>query len=1048
MFNHLKIGTKILLIITLVSILAISISGYIGYDTAKQSLTEESFNKLTAVRELKANQIEAYFQQISDQVLTFSEDRMIVKAMMAFKTGFQNLETELDITDMSDIDLKLQAYYQNEYLTRLLPNLDEDKVQVSVSDYWPTDDNHRILQSLYISSNPQPTGSKQLLDFAEDISHYSKAHKIYHPVIRNYLEKFGYYDIFLVDNNGHIVYTVFKEVDYGTSLLTGPYKNTHFAAAFKAAQASADKNFVKLVDFEPYHPSYNNQASFIASPIFDGEEKIGVLIFQMPEDKINNIMTNNLQWSKVGLGMSGETYLVGDDYTLRNQSRFLIEDRDNYFKMLAQIGVSEKLRTKMHNLNMSIGLQKVKTLGTEAALRGETGTQIFSDYRGVPVLSSYKPLNIKDVHWVIISEIDKAEAFFYVYSLRNQILLSLLGLVVMVLVVSLVFAKTLTRPLNALTAKAIELSKGNLNVQIEADTYGQDEIGDLARSCHIMQQSLNQLVEELKIHQDNLEIKVIERTKELKTASQRIKSIVANASDAIITIDAEKNIVLFNPASENIFGYPVDEVLGESINILLPHAARKNHDEEINKFQNQSSASNKLMGKRREVYGQRKDGTLFSAEASISKMLLENKIFFTAFLRDISERKQMEQQLHEAFQTIKAQKERMENELKIGHEIQMSMVPLIFPPFPNHQEFDVYAILKPAREVGGDFYDFFFIDEDHFCLCIGDVSGKGVPSALFMAVTKTLIKSRASNDLSSASILTHVNDELSRENESCMFVTVFLAISNIKSGEMVYTNAGHNPPYIKRKDGTIERLDQRHGPIIGAVEGIAFKESKTVLAKLDVLLTYTDGVTEAMDSEKHLFSEDRLAKNLEVNSYSSVKDMVNSIASSIEEFEGGTEQTDDITVLAIQYRGEAENTRRYNLKITVSNRLPEIVRANKEFNEFAQQYDLPKTLSRKVNLVLDELLNNIISYAYQDDKEHDIEIRVILLDKYLTIVIVDDGIPFNPFSNENLPTVDLPLEERQIGGLGIHLVHKVMDQVYYQRRINQNEVKLVKKIKD
>jgi sigma-B regulation protein RsbU (phosphoserine phosphatase) len=203
-----------------------------------------------------------------------------------------------------------------------------------------------------------------------------------------------------------------------------------------------------------------------------------------------------------------------------------------------------------------------------------------------------------------------------------------------------------------------------------------------------------------------------------------------------------------------------------------------------------------------------------------------------------------------------------------------------------------------------------------------------------------------------------------------------------------------------------------------------------------------------MDSEKHLFSEDRLAKNLEVNSYSSVKDMVNSIASSIEEFEGGTEQTDDITVLAIQYRGEAENTRRYNLKITVSNRLPEIVRANKEFNEFAQQYDLPKTLSRKVNLVLDELLNNIISYAYQDDKEHDIEIRVILLDKYLTIVIVDDGIPFNPFSNENLPTVDLPLEERQIGGLGIHLVHKVMDQVYYQRRINQNEVKLVKKIKD
>jgi len=1043
MFNHLKIGTKILIIIALVSTLAISISGYIGYDIAKQSLTEESFNKLTAVRELKANQIEAYFQQISAQVLTFSEDRMIVEAMRAFTTGFQNIETDLNIADMGEIDLKLEAYYQNEYLTSLLPNL--DKVQVSVSDYWPNNNTQRILQNLYISSNPQPTGSKHLLDFAEDISRYSKAHKIYHPLIRNYLEKFRYYDIFLVDNNGNIVYTVFKEVDYGTSLLTGPYKNTHFAAAFKAAQASADKNFVKLVDFEAYHPSYNNQASFIASPIFDGKEKIGVLIFQMPEEQINNIMTNNQQWSKVGLGMSGETYIVGDDYTLRNQSRFLIEARDNYFEMLAEIGVSENIITQINNLNTSIGLQKVNTLGTQAAFRGETGMQIIPDYRGISVLSSYKPLNIKGVNWVILSEIDKSEALLYVYSLRNQILLWLIGLVVMVLFISLVFAKTLTRPLKVLTTKAIELSKGNLNVQIEAEAYEQDEIGDLAKSFHVMQQSINKLVEELKLHQDHLEIKVIERTKELKTASQRIKSIVENASDAIITIDAEKNIVLFNPASENLFGYPVDEVLGKSINILLPEAARKHHNEEINKFQN-DSISSKLMGTRREISGQRKDGSFFSAEASISKMRLENKMFFTAFIRDITERRQMEKQLHDAFQIIKAQKERMENELIIGHEIQMSMLPLIFPPFPNHQEFDVYAVLKPAREVGGDFYDFFFIDEEHFCICIGDVSGKGVPSALFMAVTKTLIKSRASNDLSSASILTHVNDELSRDNESCMFVTVFLAISNIKSGEMVYTNAGHNPPYIKRQKGTIERLEQRHGPIIGAMEGITFKENKTHLAKRDILLTYTDGVTEAMDSEKHLFSEYRLAKDIEDNSYISVKDMVNSIVSSVEEFAGEAEQADDITVLAIQSRVDTENTTHYSINITISNRLPEIAQVNKEFNDFAKQYDVPKTVIRKVNLVFDELINNIISYAYQDEKQHKIEIQTILFDNYLTIVITDDGIPFNPFHNENFPNVDLSLEERQIGGLGIHLVHNVMDQVSYQRRTNKNEVKLVKKI--
>ena len=225
-----------------------------------------------------------------------------------------------------------------------------------------------------------------------------------------------------IDAGGHVAYTVFKEVDYGTSLLTGPYKDTNFAQAYKAAASAKDKDFVKLVDFEPYHPSYNAPASFISSPIFDGDEIIGVLLFQMPIDKINDIMTNKHQWAKVGLGQSGETYIVGDDFLLRNQSRFLIEDRENYLKLIQKIGLSQETISKIDNFNSTIGLQPVKTQGTEAALQGETGTQIFSDYRGVPVLSSYKPLNISDVNWAIMSEIDEAEAFSQVRKLRNNIL--------------------------------------------------------------------------------------------------------------------------------------------------------------------------------------------------------------------------------------------------------------------------------------------------------------------------------------------------------------------------------------------------------------------------------------------------------------------------------------------------------------------------------------------------------------------------------------------------------------------------------------------------
>ena len=190
--------------------------------------------------------------------------------------------------------------------------------------------------------------------------------------------------------------------------------------------------------------------------------------------------------------------------------------------------------------------------------------------------------------------------------------------------------------------------------------------------------------------------------------------------------------------------------------------------------------------------------------------------------------KQSMDELQATYAIIKKHSDRMEQELNVGHDIQMSMLPLEFPPFPERSEFSLHATLKPAREVGGDFYDFFFVDDDHLCLVVGDVSGKGVPAALFMAVTKTMIKSQATDDPSPASIITRVNDDLSADNPASMFVTLFIAIVNTRTGEFRFTNAGHNPPYILRGD-KLECLDQRHGPIIGAVEGVAFREDRASL---------------------------------------------------------------------------------------------------------------------------------------------------------------------------------------------------------------------------
>ncbi len=400
-------------------------------------------------------------------------------------------------------------------------------------------------------------------------------------------------------------------------------------------------------------------------------------------------------------------------------------------------------------------------------------------------------------------------------------------------------------------------------------------------------------------------------------------------------------------------------------------------------------------------------------------------------------------QLQQAFALIEKQKERMEEELNVGRDIQMSMLPLDFPAFPDHDEFFIHATMQAAREVGGDFYDFGLPDKDHLYVCVGDVSGKGVPAALFMAITKALIKSRASNDLSTASILTHVNEEIEANNEACMFVTVFLGIINIRTGEMVYTSAGHNPPYIRRHDGSLQRLDQMHGPVIGAAEGIAYREDRTTLGKNDFLLLYTDGVTEAMDPDYQLFEEHRLVRLLETAHFDTPKNLVEETVASVKAFENGAEQADDITVLALQFCNQPPAVEAVVHKMAIKNRLSEIDRVNSEFEVFVGQQGIPQSATRQLKLVFDELLNNTISYGYKDDEEHEIDIRVEVLDQRLLVTIVDDGVPFNPFTRE-APDISLDIDEREIGGLGIHLCQQIMDEASYKRGIDKNQITLIK----
>lgn len=508
----MKIGVKITCTFFLIAFLSMTVISVISYLRAKQSLEKQSFEKLTAVREMKAGQIEDYFQIINDQITSSAENPMIIDAMRDFKNGFNNITSELNVPKdkLEQIQKKVDTYIDSEYINRLKKNLVPDS-QISSIKF---ESKAVLLQNLYGASNPFKTDEKNKLLDAQDGSSYTKAHAKYHGLFKSFLDKFGYYDIFLIDHEtGNIVYTVYKEVDFTTSLLSGPFKNTNLASAFKATNGSAQKDFTKLVDFKPYLASYNAQASFIACPIFDGDKKIGVLAFQMPIDKINDIMTNKQNWSKVGLGNSGETYIVGEDYTLRNQSRFLIEDSTNYLQMLQDINVNKNTIEKIKQFRSSIGLQVAKTKGSIEALQGITDTQTFPDYRGVSVLSAFKPLKIMDMHWGLMSEIDESEAFENVTTLRNNILIAFASLLVIVFITSYFVSRAITSPLKELTVDALELAKGNLEVEII--TGRKDEIGVLASSFKTMQSSINALISDLRHINHNLEEKVIERTTEL-----------------------------------------------------------------------------------------------------------------------------------------------------------------------------------------------------------------------------------------------------------------------------------------------------------------------------------------------------------------------------------------------------------------------------------------------------------------------------------------------------------------------------------------------------
>lgn len=533
-----KLGTKVLsgfLAAVIITILSISI---VSYNIASDGMHHEGIQKLTAIREIKGSQIESYFQNVRNQVETYSENRMIIDAMKDFKSSFHSIKNELDVDQdaLNAMQNSIRSTYESEFIPKLSENLGRS---VSVGKYVPNDASTEILQYHYISKNSHPTGSKNGLEAANDGSTYSRHHKKYHHSINNYLEKFGYYDIFLVDpDTGHIVYSVFKEVDYATSLLNGPYKDTNLAEVFRAARNAKSTEFIKLEDFKPYHPSYNAQASFIASPIYEDNQKVGVLIFQMPVDNINSIMTSDHKWSEVGLGASGETYLVGDDYKMRSQARFLIENKKAYLELMKEVGTSSDVVKALDHMDSSIGLQDVKTDGTEDAISGNTDARIFSDYRNVPVLSAYRPLAIKDMHWAIMSEIDEVEAFADVYSMRNIVLIISITVLILVGAFAIFFSrKVIVQPIQIMNAAVDDLRDGDGDLTYRLPDLGNDEIGQTAKSLNGFMEKIQKVLIDVNGGSEQLSIAAQQISETAQTLSSTASEQAASVEETSASLE-------------------------------------------------------------------------------------------------------------------------------------------------------------------------------------------------------------------------------------------------------------------------------------------------------------------------------------------------------------------------------------------------------------------------------------------------------------------------------------------------------------------------------
>lgn len=524
-WDRTTIRAKLFFLLLLIGITPIALMGTMTYVRSIGDLEKVAYNQLTSIRETKKHQIEDYFARIEDQVITLSEDWMTVEAMVAFTQGYEFLHSSsptLYQDNQEQYDSNLLKFYQSE--VELTPGAPEG----SAERWMPQPGVARILQSLYISENPNPDGKKQALDQAPDESLYSHHHERFHPIYRNYSNRFGFHDLMLIAPDGAVVYSVAKEFEYATNLLTGPYKDTNLARVFENAKAAENSDRSFIVDFEHFEPSNNIPAAFVASPIYNDDQLVGVLVFQLSILKINSIVTVMGQWEEIGLGKTGQILLVAKDRTLRNNDRQLSEDPQGFLNKLRRGGMDEKTVDMVDETDTTILLQLPDGKFEQAIISEKAGVGEFSTGLRDHLLAAYSPLDIDGLDWFIVATMGRDEAFGLANKIGRSILFNFGIVLLIVFLFGAPIIRAISQSIKTVSRELEDLASGEADLTRRIPEKCSGEMGLLACSFNTLMDNLSQMVKQVQ----RVGIQVTTSTTQIAASARQLESTVAEQASS------------------------------------------------------------------------------------------------------------------------------------------------------------------------------------------------------------------------------------------------------------------------------------------------------------------------------------------------------------------------------------------------------------------------------------------------------------------------------------------------------------------------------------